>query len=88
MLKVIQAESFDDLIVRKIDRLARNRAVDVEINLALKAARVTLVSRTENINETPSGTLLHAIMSSMAEFYSRMLANAINVRSWSSCAAC
>ena len=77
MLKVIQSESFDHLIVHKIDRLARNRADDVEINLALKAAGVTLVSCTENIDETPSGTLLHGIMSSIAEFYSRNLANEV-----------
>ncbi len=30
-----------------------------------------LVSCSENIDETPSGLLLHGIMSSIAEFYSR-----------------
>ena len=33
-----------------------------------------LVSATENIDETPSGMLLHGIMSTIAEFYSRNLA--------------
>lgn len=33
-----------------------------------------LVSASENIDETPSGMLLHGIMSSIAEFYSRNLA--------------
>ena len=65
------------MIVHKVDRLARNRADDVEINLALKAAGATLVSCSENIDETPSGMLLHGIMSSIAEFYSRNLANEI-----------
>jgi len=65
------------VIVHKVDRLARNRADDVEINLALKAAGVTLVSCTENIDDTPSGMLLHGIMSSIAEFYSRNLANEV-----------
>ena len=32
---------------------------------------------TENIDETPSGLLLHGIMSSIAEFYSRNLANEV-----------
>ena len=32
---------------------------------------------TENIDETPSGMLLHGIMSSIAEFYSRNLANEV-----------
>lgn len=36
-----------------------------------------LVSATENIDETPSGMLLHGIMSTIAEFYSRNLANEV-----------
>lgn len=62
-------------IVHKVDRLARNRADDVAIHLALREAGVMLVSATENIDETPSGMLLHGIMSTIAEFYSRNLAN-------------
>jgi site-specific DNA recombinase len=65
------------VIVHKVDRLARNRIDDIEINLALRQAGVTLVSATENIDETPSGMLLHGIMSSIAEFYSRNLANEV-----------
>jgi site-specific DNA recombinase len=41
----------------------------VQIVLALRQAGATLVSATENIDETPSGTLLHAIMAAVAEFY-------------------
>src|SRR5690625_7618986 len=37
-----------------------------------------LVSATENIDETPSGMLLHGIMSTIAEFYSRNLANEVS----------
>ena len=62
------------VIVHKLDRLARNRADDIQITLALQAAGVTLISVTENIDQTPSGMLLHGIMSSIAEFYSRNLA--------------
>lgn len=65
------------VIVHKIDRLARNRADDVAINLALQQAGAKLVSVTENIDETPSGILMHGIMSSIAEFYSRNLANEV-----------
>ncbi len=65
------------VIVHKVDRLARNRADDVTINLALQQAGVRLVSVTENIDDTPSGILLHGIMSSIAEFYSRNLANEV-----------
>jgi site-specific DNA recombinase len=58
----------------KVDRLARSRADDVQIVLSLRQAGATLVSATENIDETPSGTLLHAIMAAVAEFYCGNLA--------------
>ena len=65
------------VIVHKVDRLARNRADDIEITLAIRASGATLVSCTENIDETPSGLLMHGIMSSIAEFYSRNLASEV-----------
>lgn len=74
MIEYVKANEITYCIVHKIDRLARNRADDVTIHLALKEAGVTLVSVTENIDETPSGMLVHGIMSSIAEFYSRNLA--------------
>lgn len=77
MLAYIRDNPVDYCIVHKIDRLARSRADDVAINLALKQAGVTLVSTSENIDETPSGMLMHGIMSSIAEFYSRNLANEV-----------
>jgi site-specific DNA recombinase len=77
MLEFIRVNPIAYCIVHKVDRLARNRADDVAINLALQKAQVRLVSATENIDETPSGMLLHGIMSSIAEFYSRNLANEV-----------
>ena len=74
MLTFVAAEQPDYVIVHKVDRLARNRVDDVEINVALTTAGCQLVSCSENIDETPSGMLLHGIMSSIAEFYSRNLA--------------
>ena len=65
------------LISHKLDRLARNRADDVEINRAFEDAGVRLVSTSENIDQTPGGMLLHGIMSNIAEFYSRNLANEV-----------
>ncbi len=70
MIAYVKAHKVAYCIVHKVDRLARNRADDVEIHLALREAGVLLVSATENIDETPSGMLLHGIMSSIAEFYS------------------
>jgi site-specific DNA recombinase len=77
MLRFVRENDVQYCIVHKIDRLARNRADDVEISLALQSAGVRLVSATENIDDTPSGMLMHGIMSSIAEFYSRNLATEV-----------
>jgi site-specific DNA recombinase len=77
LLKFVAEQPVKYVIVHKVDRLARNRADDVAINLALKQAGAELVSVSENIDQTPSGLLLHGIMSSIAEFYSRNLATEI-----------
>jgi site-specific DNA recombinase len=74
MLDRLKGGDIDYVIVHKVDRLARNRADDIEIVMAIRKAGAQLVSVTENIDETPSGLLLHGIMSSIAEFYSRNLA--------------
>ena len=74
MLRRLTTErDIDYVIVHKVDRLARNRADDVTIAMQIKAAGAQLVSASENIDETPSGMLLHGIMSSIAEFYSQNL---------------
>ena len=67
----------DFVIVHKVDRLARNRGDDVDITLTIRQSGARLVSVTENIDETPSGMLLHGIMSSIAEFYSQNLSSEI-----------
>ena len=68
----------DYVIVHKVDRLARNRGDDVDITLTIRQAGAQLISVTENIDETPSGMLLHGIMSSIAEFYSQNLSTEIH----------
>ncbi|HLK16850.1 MAG TPA: recombinase family protein [Fimbriimonadaceae bacterium] len=78
MLTFVEEQPVDYVIVHKVDRLARSRVDDVEITVALQRAGAKLISCTENIDETPSGILLHGIMSSIAEFYSRNLANEVN----------
>lgn len=77
MLQFVREAPIRYVIVHKVDRLARNRADDVQINLELQRYGASLVSCTENIDETPSGALMHGIMSSIAEFYSRNLANEV-----------
>lgn len=77
MLAYIKEHAIDYVIVHKVDRLARNRLDDAQINVLIRETGAQLVSATEGIDETPSGMLLHGIMSSIAEFYSRNLANEV-----------
>jgi DNA invertase Pin-like site-specific DNA recombinase len=77
LARLTSERDVDFVIVHKVDRLARNRADDVDINLQIKKTGARLVSVAENIDETPSGILLHGIMSDIAEFYSRNLATEI-----------
>jgi DNA invertase Pin-like site-specific DNA recombinase len=77
MLAYLLQERVDYVIVHKVDRLARNRVDDIQIDLAIRKSGARLVSCMENIDETPSGALLHGIMSSIAEFYSRNLAGEV-----------
>jgi DNA invertase Pin-like site-specific DNA recombinase len=74
LARLIEQRDSDYVIVHKVDRLARNRGDDVTITLTIRQAGAQLVSVTENIDETPSGMLVHGIMSSIAEFYSQNLA--------------
>jgi DNA invertase Pin-like site-specific DNA recombinase len=75
MLKFVhELGSISYVIVHKVDRLARSREDDVAINIAIRQAGAQIVSSTENIDETPSGKLLHGIMATIAEFYSSNLA--------------
>ncbi|WP_204693292.1 recombinase family protein [Geodermatophilus bullaregiensis] len=73
LLQFLRQQPITYVVVHKVDPLARSRADDVMINLAIQQAGARLVSVSENIDETPSGMLLHGIMSSIAEFYSRNL---------------
>ena len=77
MLAFIAATRVQFCLVHKLDRLARNRADDVKIHESLISSGVKLVSATESIDQTPSGMLVHGIMSSIAEFYSRNLATEV-----------
>ncbi|HSH59419.1 MAG TPA: recombinase family protein [Acidimicrobiales bacterium] len=65
----------DYVIVHKVDRLARDRHDDVTIGLAIHQAGALLVSATEQIDDTPAGSLLHGIMAAIAEFYSKNLSS-------------
>src|SRR5439155_11179049 len=75
MLAFVKAqEDIDYVILDKVDRFARNRRDDANTLFELRSVGTQLVSVKENIDETPAGQLLHAIMAGIAEFYSRNLA--------------
>lgn len=77
MIAYLREHPVDYVIVHKLDRLARSRADDVAITQSAHAAGARLVSSTEGIDTTPNGVLLHGIMASIAEFYSRNLAQEV-----------
>lgn len=83
MLEYIKQHKVDYVIVHKLDRLARNRADDVEISRALQQVNTRLISTSESFDDrTPSGSLMHGIMSSVAEFYSNNLAHEVKKGMW------
>lgn len=61
----------DYVVVYKLDRLARDRRIDVETAFAIRTSGAQLVSVLEQIDETPAGQLLHGVLASVNEFYSR-----------------
>src|SRR6266702_3877683 len=71
---VKKSGDIDYVILDKVDRFARNRRDDANLMFELRTAGAQLVSVKENIDETPAGQLLHAIMAGSAEFYSKNLA--------------
>jgi site-specific DNA recombinase len=74
MLERLGQGDIDYVVIHKVDRLARRRADDATIAEAIRKSGAQLVSVSENIDETPSGMLMHGIMASIAEFYSLNLA--------------
>jgi hypothetical protein len=73
LTRLREQRDVDYVIVHKVDRLARNMADQVAINLTLQKAKCQLVSVSEAIDESPSGMLLLAIMAGVSEFYSNNL---------------
>lgn len=77
MLRELPALGVRYLIVHKVDRLARNRRDDANLYEHLLGLGITLISATENIDETPAGRLMHGMLASFAEYYSNNLATEI-----------
>ncbi len=77
LARVAEDGDVDAVVVHKVDRLARNLEDHVAIRAVLRKRGVSLVSVTENLEETASGRLVEGIHALMAEFYSANLASEI-----------
>ena len=77
LARIAEDGDVDAVVVHKVDRLARNLEDHVAIRALLRRRGVTLVSVTENLEETASGRLVEGIHALMAEFYSANLASEI-----------
>ncbi|WP_141004858.1 recombinase family protein [Nocardioides humi] len=75
MLARVREGDISYVIVHKLDRLARSRIDDAEIATIFAVAGTTLVSASEQIDDSPSGSLLHGIMATIAEHYSKNLSH-------------
>lgn len=77
MLEYVAVNPVQFCIINKVDRMARNRLDDAVIHATLRGRSIQLVSVTENIDESPSGMLMHGILATIAEFYSLNLAQEV-----------
>ncbi len=78
--RVKHERDIDYVIVHKLDRFARNARDDANILFELQLAGTKLVSVSENIDDTPSGMLLHRITAAVNEYYSRNLSNEVRYK--------
>jgi site-specific DNA recombinase len=70
LARIKNERDVDYLIIYNLSRLNRNRIDDVKVLMAMRSLKVTLVSAQENIDETPSGQLMHGILAAINEYRS------------------
>ncbi len=75
--RIKEQRDVDYVICWKVDRFARNRRDDANMLFEIGLAGARLISATENIDQTPAGRLMHGMLASFAEYYSRNLANEV-----------
>lgn len=77
MIKDSAKESFDVVLIHKLDRFARNRYDSAYYKHQLKKNDVRLISVIENIDDSPEGIMMAAVLEGMAEYYSQNLAREV-----------
>ena len=75
--RIKEQHDVDYVILWKVDRFARNRRDDANMLFEIELAGARLISATENIDQTPAGRLMHGMLASFAEYYSRNLATEV-----------
>ncbi len=73
MMRELPALGVRYLVVHKVDRFARNRLDDATLYQSLVGMGITLVSASENIDDTAPGQLMHGMLATFAEYYSNNL---------------
>lgn len=68
---------FDVVLVHKLNRFGRDSLDTLQYKRILESNRVSLVSVTEKLDDTPEGKLMLMVITGMNEFYSANLANEV-----------
>ena len=74
MIQDAALQTFDVVLVYKLNRFARNRYDSAKYKHKLKKQGVRVISAMENIADDPSGILLESVIEGLAEYYSAELA--------------
>lgn len=69
--------SIGAILVHKLDRFSRNREDAIVYKALLKKHGVSVLSITEPVEDSPAGLLVEGILETIAEFYSRNLAQEV-----------
>lgn len=77
MIKDSGKRLFDMVIVRKLDRFARNRYDSARYKAGLKKNGVKVVSATEILSEGAEGIILESVLEGYAEYYSADLSKKV-----------
>lgn len=77
MLKDSASNTFEFVIVYKLDRFARNRYDSAMNKATLKKNGVKVLSACEQITDSPEGIILESMIEGMAEYYSAELSQKV-----------
>jgi site-specific DNA recombinase len=77
MIEDSKKKQFRYLIVHKLDRFSRNKFDSVTFKRRLKMNGVTLLSVTENLDDSPESIMLESCLEGMAQYYSANLAREV-----------